>query len=96
MNEKHEKFLELAKYKEMLKESERKVREELEALMLELGYGTYIQDGQTDVVYKIVKPAGRFVHFSDVGYVRTAFADERAGTLSRKEAEANGFTVKKS
>lgn len=89
------KFFELAKYSEMLKDKQDEVRTELTALMMEIGYGAVLQDPDTLTVYKIVKPNGTFTYFRDVDYVRTALAGERAGTLSKKEAESLGFILSK-
>lgn len=89
------KFLEAAKKYEQLQEEVSKVREELVASMTELGIGAYVQDPETGLVYKVTKPGGTFVYYKDIDYVRTAKASERAGTLSKKEAEEAGFTVLK-
>jgi len=88
-------FFELAKQLETLKEQQDKVREELTATMQELGFGTVLQDPATLAVYKIVKPNGTFTYFRDIEYVRTALPGERAGTLSKKEAESLGFVLSK-
>lgn len=88
-------FLHTAKYYEELQEQINKVREELNAALLDLGLGTYVQDPETGLVYKIVKPNGTFMYYKDIDYTRTAKATERAGTLSKKEAEEAGFTVLK-
>jgi hypothetical protein len=42
----------------------------------------------------VVKPKGTFTYFKDLDYVRTAQEGERAGTLSKKEAESLGFALK--
>ena len=94
MNDKQSKFLEVAKYAEELAEKTAEVRKELNQLMLELGYGSVCQDPDTLTVYKIVKPNGKFTYYQDIDYVRTAQEGERAGTLSKKEAEALGFILK--
>jgi predicted transcriptional regulator len=94
MSEKQAKFLELAKKQERLKEIQDEVRTELNSVMTELGYGTTLQDPTTLAVYKIVKPNGTFTYYRDVDYVRTALEGERAGTLSKKEAESLGFVLK--
>lgn len=59
----------------------------------EIGIGGYFQ-AEDGIVYKIVKPAGRFVTFKDIDFVRTKREDERAGTLSVKEAKEAGFNIK--
>jgi hypothetical protein len=95
MTDQQKKFLELAKYHEQLKDKLDEVRKELEASMTDLGLGTVLQDPETLTVYKMVKPTGRFIYYYDIDYVRTAQEGERAGTLSKKEAEALGFMLKK-
>lgn len=89
------KFLKLAKYQEELKEKMDEIRKELNVAMEELGIGTTFQDPETLAVYRIVKPSGTFIYYRDVDYVRTALEGERAGTLSKKEAESIGFVLKK-
>lgn len=90
-----QKFLELVGYYEMVKDKAEEVRKELEAVMVDLGEETYLQDPTSLVVYKVVSPKGTFVPYRSVDYVRTALEGERAGTLSKKEAEEQGFTLKK-
>lgn len=90
-----EKFLELAKYSEQLREKLDEVRTELNVVMTALGYGTALQDPLTGAVYQIVKPNGTFMYYRDIDYVRTALEGERAGTLSKKTAESLGFILPK-
>lgn len=71
------------------------LRSKLEEMLKDTPIGTYAQDDVTGVVYKIVKPKGTFTYYRDVDYVRTAVAGERAGTLSKKEAEEAGFVLNK-
>lgn len=70
-------------------------RDRLVALMEDMGVGTYVQCQNTKTVYKVVKPNGTFMYYRDIDYVRTALEGERAGTLSKKEAEEAGFAVLK-
>lgn len=88
-------FLESAKALEAAKKTLEEASANVEADMLVLGFGTYVQDPDDGTVYKIVKPNGRFVHFKDIEYVRTAQEGERANTLSKKEAEGAGFILRK-
>lgn len=91
-----ERFLELAKETELLVEQLKVKNEEMNKVMVELGYNTYIQDPETLAVYKIVKPIGRWVEFKEIDYKRTALEGERGGApLSKKEAEEQGFILKK-
>jgi len=89
------KFLELAKKSEELSEQKSKIMEELDAVMLQLNYIHSLQDPETGIVYQIVQPTGRFVHFKTVDYIRTKKEGERAGSLSVKKAEELGFVVSK-
>ena len=93
MEEKKMQFVSLAKEVEAIEEKLSKKREELALLMTEVKVGTYIQDPILGTVYRVSKPKGRYVTFSDIDYVRTALEGERAGSLSKKEAEANGFKL---
>lgn len=89
------KFFELVKKYEHLKEEMDAVRTDLQSVMLDLGIGSYLQDTDDSTVYKIVKPTGTFMYYRDIDYVRTAKGSERAGSLSKKEAEEAGFTLPK-
>ena len=89
-----EKFLALAKYEEELQNKLTEVRKELHAVMADLKEGTYIQDPVTSVVYKIIKPNGKWIYYSDLDYKRTVLEGERGGTvLSKKEAQEAGFVL---
>lgn len=89
-----QKFLELEHKKTEMK----KYWEELDAATAELvklvGINFYFQDPTTNCVFKTVVPAGRYVEYKAVGYVRTKKADEKRGDLSVKEAEEAGFSLK--
>ena len=90
-----EKFIELALKEEALQEQLNQVRNELKAVMTDLKEGTYIQDPITLTVYKIVKPQGRFIYYSDLDYKRTALEGEKGGNvLSKKEAQEQGFSLR--
>lgn len=84
-------FIEAEKSREIvLKE----YNEALQAVAGENKIGEYFQDDEDGTVYKIVAPAGRWVKFESVSYVRTRRSDEKSGTLSAKEAREQGFEVK--
>lgn len=95
MTDQQKRFIELAKKSEQMAKERDAVREELEAVMRQLDYGSTCQDPETGAVYKIVEPKGTFMYYRNVDYVRTSIGDERAGTLSKKEAESLGFVLKK-
>jgi hypothetical protein len=95
MTDQQKKFLELAKYSEQLTEKLSEVNSEMNAVMADLGLNTYHQDPETLLVYKVIEPKGRFTVFSKIDYVRTAKADERSGSLSKKEATELGFVLVK-
>ncbi len=93
MTDSQKRFFELTEHYEHLKDEMKKVRQELDLTMDILGVGTYHQDPVTGCVYKIVIPDGTYVEFRQIGYDRTAKANESRGTLSKKEAEENGFVL---
>lgn len=93
MNELQSKFIELATKYELLKDEMKLVKEQLDKTMADMGVNTYLQDPITGLVYKIYKPEGRFVYYSELDYVRTAKPDEARGSLSKKEAEMVGFKL---
>jgi hypothetical protein len=95
MQKEQTEFLAVVKQYEELKKGLDEVRKTLEEKMLALGFGAYVQCANSGTVYKIVKPNGTFIYFRDVEYVRTAQEGERAGTLSKKEAEGAGFILGK-
>ena len=84
----------LAKKYEEQQDAIEATRNELNSLLAEKGVGSYFQDPETNAVYKIVKPTGRYVHYYEIDYNRTALLGEKRGTLSKKEAEEQGFSVK--
>lgn len=94
MQDLQNKFFDLVNRYESLNKERKQVWEEIESIANQLGIGSYHQD--TDLtVYKIVKPTGTYVEYRSVGYERTAKANESRGTLSKKEAEENGFAILK-
>ena len=89
MTEAQKVFVELEKQRKAFLEE---FDEALRAAAAEVGVDGYFQD-EEGVVYKITCPAGRWVKFDTVSYVRTRRGDEKQGTLSAKEAQAAGFEV---
>lgn len=95
MTENQKKLIELSNKYEKIKDELNAVGLELGIVLNQLELNTYFQDLETLAVYKIVKPKGTFVAYKDVDYVRTAFESESRGSLSKKEAEEAGFSLKK-
>jgi hypothetical protein len=90
-----QKVIFLAKQKEQILEQLKAVNEQLEAALNETGVGTMMQDPETLLVYKVVKPKGTFISYKEIDYVRTKKEDEDRGDLSVKEAKAAGFVLTK-
>lgn len=96
MTDTQKRFFDLANEYEELKEELNTKRENLDAVMNELGFDTYHQDPNTMLVYRIVKPNGTFIYFREIDYKRTAKEGERGGVvLSKKEAQEAGFNLTK-
>lgn len=92
LTDKQRRFVELERRKDEIKKYFEDLQTSLSELIREQGLNTYFQDDQ-GVVYKLVECEGRFVKFDKFGYNRTKRADERAGSLSMKEAKEHGFVV---
>lgn len=86
------KFVELEKRKEEVKRFFDELAEATEAVKNEIGLNSYFQDDE-GTVYKIVEPAGKWITYDKVSYVRTRRITEKRGDLSLKEAEEAGFNV---
>ena len=78
---------------ETLKEQMKVVRTEMNLLLTEVGEGTYFQNPEDDIVYKIIVPTGTYVEFNKIGYNRTKKVEEKKGSLSKKEAVEQGFEL---
>lgn len=89
------KFLEISKRYETLKEEMKALKPTLLELMTEIGTGEMFQDPDSGLVYKIVVPTGTYISFDTISYNRTKKVGEDKGTLSKKDAEAAGFTLAK-
>ena len=92
MTETQKKFVELERKKEDIKRYFDELALATEALVKETGVGSYFQDEQ-GVVYKVVVPDGKFVHFEKFSVKRTRRPHEDKGELSMKEAEGAGFKL---
>ncbi len=95
MTDAQQKFLEIAKRYEVLKEEMKALKPTLQDLMTEIGVGEMFQDPSTGLVYKIEVPTGTYISFDPINYVRTKKAGETKGSLSKSDAEAAGFTLAK-
>lgn len=93
MNEKQQKFLELSKQYEALKEQMKEVKPQMQELMKEIGVGEMFQDPETKVVYRIDVPKGTYISFDPINYVRTKKETEKKGSLAKKEATSAGFDL---
>lgn len=88
------KFLEISKRYETLKEEMAALKPTLQELMLEMGSGTHFQDHDTGLVYKIIIPTGTFISFDPISYVRTKKVGETKGSLAKAEAIELGYDIK--
>lgn len=95
-NDNQTKFLTLAKKFEALREELKAVGEEMNQVMESIGIGSALfQDPETMAVYRVIEPKGTFVEYRKIGYQRTALEGEARGDVSKKDAEAAGFVLKK-
>lgn len=86
-------FLEISQRYEELKAEMKILKPELNQTLEEIGIGTYFQDPETNLVYKVTQPSGTYIEFARIGYDRTKRVDEKKGSLSKKEAEEQGFEL---
>lgn len=93
MNELQQKFVALAKKREDLVRQLKQANQDLYNVINELPLGEMFQDPSDGVVYQIVVPAGTYVEYKSLDYVRTRREGEQKGSLSMKEAEAAGFIL---
>ena len=92
MTEAQRRFVELERKKEEVKKYFDELNLAVEAVSKEVGVNGFFQDDQ-GIVYKVVVPEGKFVHFEKISYTRTRRSHEKRGDLSMKEAEAAGFML---
>lgn len=85
-------FVELERRKDEVKKYFEDLAQSNADLAKELGVGGMFQDDQ-GIVYKVVIPEGKFVHYETISYVRTRRSHEKRGDLSMTEAESAGFTL---
>ena len=92
MTELQNKFVELEKQRTIHKQFFEDLTKATQAVADELGVNGMFQ-AEDGVVYKIVTPAGRWIQFETISYVRTKREGEQKGSLSIKEAKEAGFEV---
>lgn len=92
MTEAQAKFVALEKRKDEIKKYYEDLALATEAVSKEIGINGFFQDNE-GIVYQIVIPEGKFVHFEKLSYVRTRRAHEKAGDLSMKKAQEAGYTL---
>lgn len=93
LTDQQQKFIELSKTYESLKEQLSEIKEEYTSLLTEIGVGTSFQDPEDKTVFEIVVPKGRFVYNELIGYDRTRREGERSGSLALKRAKELGFEL---
>ena len=86
-------FIELERKKNEVKKYYEELSLATEAVVKQIGIGTYFQDPSDNTVYKTEIPTGRYVNFEKYGCIRTKREGEARGTLSVKEAKEQGFEV---
>ena len=92
MTDVQRRFVELERRKDEIKQYYEDLAQATLDLSKEIGVNGLFQDDQ-GIVYKVVVPEGKFVHYETLSYVRTRRAHEARGDLSMKEAEGAGFTL---
>lgn len=93
MTDAQQKFLELSKRYEALKEEMKAIKPTLQELMTEMKVGTHFQDPETQLVYRIEIPTGTYVSFDPITYTRTKKVGEDKGTLAKSEAQKLGYNI---
>lgn len=91
LTETQKRYIELDKQKDMVKRYYEELEQVTALLAQEVGIDQYFQDPEDGVVYKIVVPDGKFVHFNKYDVIHTKREDEVKGSLSKVEAQRAGF-----
>ena len=95
MTDAQQKFLEISKRYEVLKEEMKALKPTLQELMFEMGEGAHFQDPADGTVFMIAKPTGTFISFDPISYNRTKKVGENKGSLSMEKAEKLGYSLRK-
>lgn len=94
MTKVQQRFVELERQKAQYKQYLEALAEANQAVCDEIGVGGMFQDDK-DVVYKMVIPTGKFVHYEAISYLRTRREGETRAPypLAEKEAREAGFAL---
>jgi uncharacterized coiled-coil DUF342 family protein len=93
LTDQQQKFVELTKQLETIKEQRKEIGSQLEELANQIGVGSSFQDPIDKTVFEIVVPDGKYMYFDKIDYVRTRREGERSGSLSLKRAKELGYEL---
>ena len=93
LTDQQQKFIEVSKQLELLKEKRKEIGSQLEELANQIGVGSSFQDPEDKTVFEIVVPDGKYMYFDKIDYVRTRREGERSGSLSLKRAKELGYEL---
>lgn len=93
LTDQQQKFIEVSKQLELLKEKRKEIGSQLEELANQIGIGSSFQDPEDKTVFEIVVPDGKYMYFDKIDYVRTRREGERSGSLSLKRAKELGYDL---
>lgn len=93
LTDQQQKFIEVSKQLELLKEQRKEIGSQLEELANQIGIGSSFQDPEDKTVFEIVVPDGKYMYFDKIDYVRTRREGERSGSLSLKRAKELGYEL---
>ena len=79
--------------KEEFKRYKEELNEVTEEVAKELGVDGMFQDPDTNLVYQVIIPEGKFVYFDRLSTLRTKKVEEKRGSLSKVKAEAAGYKL---
>ena len=88
-------FIQLEKKKAEIKKYFDDLEVATKAVANEVGVDGFFQDPTDGTVYQIVKPAGTFISFKEVDFIRTrrGYLGEVKADLSMKKAEEAGYLL---
>lgn len=94
MEDLEQKLVDLSFKKDELKKMYEQLENDLLDVCTKFGVGYAFQDNE-GTIYKIDVPKGTYVSYKPIGFVRTKRGEEKAGTLSQKEAQELLAKIKK-